>query len=110
MHLLIVDVCAGLLNILNIEENVMNLSVSVNLVHNDHLHGIADLRLSTNMNVDEVLNELSLEFIKELNTVNTLVSDIPEPLIPVMLALHGSQNEFNNLENTNACFCAVPFV
>ena len=75
----------------------MNLSVSVNLVHDDHLHSIADLRLSTNMHVDEVLNELSSEFIKELNTVNTLVSDIPEPLIPVMLALHGSQNEFNNL-------------
>ena len=75
----------------------MNLSISVNLVHDDHLHSIADLRVSTNMDINEVLDNLSLEFIKELNTINTLVSNTPEPLIPVMLALHGSQNEFNNL-------------
>ena len=35
----------------------MNLSVSVNLVHDDHLHSIADLSISTNMDINEVLDK-----------------------------------------------------
>ena len=82
---------------INIEENVMNLSISVNLVHDDHLHSIAELRISTNMDINEVLDNLSSEFIKELDYINTLVSNIPEPLVPIALAFHGSQDGFSNL-------------
>ena len=75
----------------------MNLSISVNLVHDDHLHSIADLRISTNMDINEVLDNLSSEFINELNYISTLVSDAPKLLVPLLLAAHGSKNEFNNL-------------
>ena len=75
----------------------MNLSISVNLVHDDHLHSIAELRISTNMDINEVLDNLSSEFIKELNHINTLVSNIPESLAPIALAFYGSQDGFSDL-------------
>lgn len=77
----------------------MKVNLTLSLVHHDHLHGISKITMeNNNLTSDELIDQFSIKFAKELTEVMSLANQVKNELLLIpLLALQGMDNPLNGL-------------